>query len=76
MDDKQFLTKQKFAKMIEEYVIKYRTTYIDSIIELCDRYEIELEEARKFISPVIKDKIAAEAQGLNFLPKQNKLPID
>jgi hypothetical protein len=49
---------------------------MDAIISLCDNYEVDLEEVRKFISPVIKGKVEAEAQSLNFLPKQNSLPID
>jgi hypothetical protein len=76
MEDKQFLTKIKFAKLVEECVIKNKMTYIEAIIALCDEHEVELEEVRKFISPVIKDKVEAEAQNLNFLPRQNALPID
>lgn len=49
---------------------------MDAIITLCEDYEVELEEVRKFISPVIKEKVEAEAQSLNFLPRQNALPID
>lgn len=76
MEDKQFLTKIKFAKLVEECVIKNRMTYMEAIITLCDEHEVELEEVRKFISPVIKEKVEAEAQNLNFLPRQNALPID
>lgn len=76
MNEKQFLTKNKFAKLVEEHVIENKMSYIDSIISLCEYYEVELEEVRKFISPVIKDKVEAEAQNLNFLPRQNALPID
>jgi len=51
-------------------------TYMDAIIDVCDRNEVELEEVRRFISPVLKEKIEAEAMKLNFLPRQNTLPID
>jgi hypothetical protein len=76
MEEKQFLTKNKFAKLVEEHVIKNKMSYMDAIISLCDNYEVDLEEVRKFISPVIKGKVEAEAQNLNFLPRQNTLPID
>ena len=75
-DEKQFLTKTKFAKLVEECVLKNKLSYMDAIITLCDDYEVELEEVRKFISPVIKEKVEAEARHLNFLPRQNTLPID
>ena len=46
---------------------------MDAIIHLCDKNDIELEDINKFISPIIKGKIEAEAMGLNFLPKTNSL---
>lgn len=75
-DDKQFLTKAKFAKLVEEIVKTQKLPYIEAVIELCDEHNVELEEVKKFISPVIKNKIEAEAMKLNFLPRMNTLPID
>ena len=75
-DDKQFLTKSKFAKMIESSVTKDKLSYMDAVIHLCDQHNVELEEVRKFISPVIKNKLEAEAMNLNFLPRGNQLPIE
>jgi|TARA_R110000796_G_scaffold62447_3_gene144044 hypothetical protein len=74
--NKQFLTKSAFAKMIEAAVTKNRMTYMDAVIDLCDQNGVELEEVRKFISPVIKSKIEAEAMRLNYLPRGNELPIE
>ena len=49
---------------------------MDAVIHLCEENEVELEEVRKFISPVIKNKLEAEAMNLNFLPRGNQLPIE
>jgi hypothetical protein len=76
MEEKQFLTKVKFARMIEDTVVSSRMSYMDAVISVCEEQNVELEEIRKFITPIIKDKIQAEAMKLNFLPKQNTLPID
>jgi|TARA_B110000908_G_scaffold165206_1_gene214287 hypothetical protein len=76
MQDKRFLTKARFAKLIEGVVSKKRLTYMDAVIHLCEENEVELEEVRKFISPVIKNKLEAEAMNLNFLPRGNQLPIE
>lgn len=76
MEDKQFLTKLKFAKMIENSVVTQKLSYMDAVIHLCGENSVELEEVKKFISPVIKQKIEAEAMRLNFLPRGNTLPID
>ena len=62
--------------LIEETVLKDKISYMDAIIEVCDRNNIELEEVKKYVSPAIKDKLEAEARQLNYLPKLNSLPFD
>lgn len=75
MIEEQFLTKSKFSKLIEENVKETRSSYMDAVIDICSNLDIDLQDCRKFISPTIKDKIEAEAMTLNFLPRQNTLPI-
>jgi hypothetical protein len=76
MADKTFLTKAKFSKMVEAACIEHRMSYIDTIVYLCDKNNIDLEDARKFISPTLKGKVEAEAQLLNFLPRSAALPLE
>ena len=71
--EEQFLTKSKFTKLIESTVAELKIPYMDAIIKVCEKNEIEIEDIRKFISPVIRDKLEAEAMELNFLPK--KMPL-
>ena len=71
--ENQFLTKSKFTKLIESTVTELRIPYMEAVLHVCDKNQIEPEDVKKFISPVIKDKIEAEAMNLNFLPKGNTL---
>ena len=71
--EEQFITKSKFTKLIEKTVADLKIPYMDAIIKVCETNDIELEDIRKFISPVIKDKLEAEAMDLNFLPKKNSI---
>lgn len=75
-DEKQFLTKQKFTKLIEDVVQRLNMTYMDAVINVCNDHDVDLEDVRKFITPIIKDKIQAEAMHLNYLPRANTLPFD
>ena len=59
--EEQFLTKSKFTKLIESTVGELKIPYMDAIIKVCETNDIEIEDIRKFISPVIKDKLEAEA---------------
>jgi len=71
--EEQFLSKSKFTKLIEATVADLKIPYMDAIIKVCETNNIEIEDIRKFISPVIKDKLEAEAMELNFLPKKNAI---
>ena len=68
-----FLSKSKFSKMIEEAVVQKKLYYMDAILDICEKNNIEPEDVRKFVSPIIKGKLEAEAMSLNLLPKTNSL---
>jgi hypothetical protein len=67
------LNKGKFTKLIESTVTELKLSYMDAILHLCEKNDIDPEDVNKFISPIIKSKLEAEAMNLNFLPKQNSL---
>ena len=73
MIEDNFLTKSKFTKLIESTVSELKISYMEAVLHLCDKNDIEPEDVKKFISPIIRDKIEAEAINLNFLPKQNSI---
>ena len=71
--EQQFLTKTKFAKLIEKTVNELKIPYMEAILHVCEKNNIEPEDLKKFISPKIKDKGEGEAMDLNYLPKKNNL---
>ena len=71
--ESHFLNKSKFTKLIESTVSDLRLSYMDAVLHLCEENNIEPEDVSKFISPIIKSKLEAEAMNLNFLPKTNSL---
>lgn len=71
--EEQFLNKSKFSRMIEQEVAEKCIGYMEAILMVCEQNDIEPEDVRKFISPVVRDKLEAEAMSLNFLPKQNAI---
>ena len=73
MIEEKFLNKSKFTEIVEETVIEKQLSYMDAVLYICEMNSIDLEDLKKFISPIIKGKIEAEAMALNFLPKQNTL---
>tara|TARA_B100000405_G_C16576783_1_gene371609 strand:- start:109 stop:357 length:249 start_codon:yes stop_codon:yes gene_type:complete len=74
----KFLTKAKMTKIIEQTVLEKRMPYLDAILFVCNEQGIEPDEVNKFISPVIKGKLEAEANQLNLLnvdSAPNTLPL-
>jgi len=72
-----FMTKARFTKMIEKCVLEKRMSHLDSIVYLCEENNIDIEDAKKYISGPIKNKIEAEAIDLHYLEADSsaKLPV-
>ena len=76
IDDETFLNKPNFTKMVENKVLETKQSYMDAVLDLCDKLDIDPIDVKKFVSPVIQGKIEAEAMTLNLIPKQNTLQFD
>ena len=74
-EDVEFMTKAKFSKLIESTVRELQISHMDAIIHLCEKHNIEVEDCRKYVSTVVKKKLEVEAMNLNYMPKQNELPV-
>ena len=74
-DSVEFMTKVKFSKLIESTVREHQMSHMDAIIHLGEKHNIEVEDCKKYVSKVIKEKIEVEAMNLNYFPKQGELPV-
>ena len=63
-----------FAEEVEK-LASTTGSYIDSVIELCENYNIEPQVAAKMLTKPIVEKIEAEGRESNSLPKVSTLPI-
>lgn len=69
------MTKSRFTKMVEDWVREKQQPYLDAVVAICENNNMDVEDCKKYVSPVIKNKIEAEAMSLNYLPRQNTLPL-
>jgi len=76
INDETFLNKPNFTKMVETTVLDTKQSYMDAVLDLCNRLDIDPIDVKKFVSPVIQGKIEAEAMTLNLIPRQNTLQFD
>ena len=76
INNETFLNKPNFTKMVETTVLDTKQSYMDAVLDLCNRLDIDPIDVKKFVSPVIQGKIEAEAMTLNLIPRQNTLQFD
>lgn len=48
-------------------MIQTQMNYIDTIVHLCEKNGIEIEDIKKFLNDPIKEKLEVEAMGLHFM---------
>ena len=61
------ISKKEFTEQVEQILIKTKTDVMDAIITVCEKNNLEPESAKRFISAPLKEKLEAEAQGLNMV---------
>ena len=74
-EDVEFMTKAKFSKMVETLARDKQLSHMEAIIHLCEQHNIEVEDCKKYVNNVIKEKLEVEAMRLNFFPRSNELPV-
>ena len=62
------INKKAFSNLVETFVRTHKdTNYIDAIIEVCEKNEIDLRDSKKLISKEIIQHVEFEAKELNLL---------
>jgi cell division ATPase FtsA len=74
-DENKFLNKKAFSKLIETTVFTKRLSYMDAILHVCEKNNIEPEDVKRYLNKAILENVEAEARSLNFLPKMNTLDV-
>ena len=71
----EVLTKKRFAKLVEEKIKEKPMPYIDAVVDVCKDRELDTADIGNLISPILKEKIKAEAVSLNMMKGGASLPI-
>ena len=64
-----------FCKEVETMVQDREMGYMDAVLELCDKHNLEPASADKLLSKPIIEKIQVEGQKIHLLPRSGALPI-
>ena len=69
------MIKNKFCIDIVKEANKSGAGYIDTVVDMAEKYQITVEIAAKLLSKPIIEKIQSEGEEVNLLPKISKLPF-
>ena len=73
--NEKLMTPKKFSIAIEKKVKEFDMTYLDALLDYCEKYQLEPEMVKPLITKSLKEKVEVDARYLNFLPKVAQLPI-
>lgn len=67
----------RFCKEVEDMVQDKdgEISYMQAVLDLCDKHNMEPESAAKLLSKPIIEKIQVEGQQINLLPRSGALPL-
>lgn len=67
------ITAQALAQKAEALVLSDHLTYVEAILHICNELDVDPEDIAKMVVGPLKDKLEAEAQRSNILPRPNSL---
>ena len=69
------ITPKRFAIIVDDLVRTKRLTHMEAILYYCEQNLIEPDTISKWIDRSLKEKLQADAEALNYLPKTSSLPV-
>ena len=71
------ITQDKFLKEVYELIHEQDHTVVESIIEFCEKYELEPESVTKYVknNQNLKSRLTIECMERNLIEKQATLPL-
>ena len=69
------MTPKKFSMRIEKLAKDSDTSYLDALLDYCEKNSVEPEQIKPLITKSLKEKLEVNARELNFLPKVATLLI-
>ena len=70
------MTSVKFRELLEEKVAQDNVSYIDAIVDICEKTGLEIESVPRMLNMKTKKILRNEATNLNMLKKKGaRLPV-
>jgi hypothetical protein len=74
-DVPMFKTANEFSMHIENVAQQNKQSYLDAILDFCNKHMIDPEEIASKVNKSLKDKLEHDFRELNYLPKKAQLDV-
>ena len=64
---KRFHTAEEFEKYVTDVAMRSNITYLDAVLEFCERNSVDISACPNLISKKLKNKMKAEAERLRLI---------
>ena len=65
------ISRKEFTDQVEKLLLRKGTDVMGAIVRVCENNKLEPESAKRLISQPLKEKLEAEATGLNMVNRGN-----
>lgn len=72
---RRFRSSNEFSMYIEENVKAKKISYMDAVIEYCDKMDIDIDSIGPLVNQSLREKIQFEAEQANLIKPKGHLPI-
>ena len=69
---RRMISKKDFTEKVEKLIQGNRCDVISAVLKVCEESNVEPEGAKRLLSTPLKDKLEAEATGLNLVNRGSK----
>jgi len=70
--ERRMISKKEFTEKVEKLIQGNRCDVISAVLKVCEENNVEPEGAKRLLSTPLKDKLEAEATGLNLVNRGSK----
>lgn len=71
IDPKKFTTPTEFSQRIEIFAKRHDVKYHEAIVLWCEENDVEIEAVVSLVTPTLKRKMAAQAEDLFLIDKDD-----
>ena len=73
LDERNFLTKESLAQIIENYVLTEEMNHFEAVIAFCEENNREFEDIVRMFGPTLMEKVKQASRDMGLMPQDSTI---